>query len=88
MSDLKKNFYQKVVLSCSTRTKEAVDKNEDVQVYYSLGFVSYRIFKQIAMSIMSSPYRIFNGLQHMSSLFVKEIYIIFFLFLCILNNVF
>ena len=32
MSDLKKNFYQEVVLSCSTRTKEAVDKNEDVQV--------------------------------------------------------
>ena len=32
LSDLKKNFHQEIVLKCSSRTREAVEKNEDVQV--------------------------------------------------------
>ena len=32
LSDLKKNFHPEIVLKCSSRTREAFERNEDVQV--------------------------------------------------------
>ena len=43
LQDLKANFASKIISGCSARTREAVDKNEDVEVL-SLNFQSLNRF--------------------------------------------